>query len=653
MSPGQVTRSAFESEFFVGEEDSEGFYGRTDGLVREAVQNTLDARLEGQTAHVRLWVGDIALLPRRKHAAAVFNDLIPHLAGIGIDLAQDGTFPSPMRTFVYEDFSTRGLCGEVDRNRPVQGPDIEQQDFYYFWRTIGLSGKTGDELGRWGLGKSVLPATSRSNTMLGLTVRATDKRRLVMGQAVLGPRWLGETAYAPEAFFHGGQSKSGVPLPIDDHDFIDSFSEFFRLTRQPDETGLSIVVPFAAENLSAIELLRSVILHFFVPILRGNLTAEVSGPALPPTYVNDASIRDVAAQLKWAGSVSTKKHAPPPFDFATWAIVHQRARALPELHRAGVGGAPRWNESLFPEEILPMLQQRFTSGEPIAIRVPMQIELKNGSTEDSYFDAFLQRDENLERGEDHYIREGMTISHVSALRARRNLCGLLFVDDKPLSALLGDAEGPAHTDWGTGESRPDRNYVRWKWRVSFVKNALAKITEYLTPPPQELDPNLLADVFYVDDTDDTCPAPIAPEDEGETPSPVKPGDIRPPKRWYKLTGQNGGFRVARSRESELPSNPRLQISVAYDVPSGNPLTSWSPFDFEFRDGGPIQLRGHGLQVKRRNGNVLECRASAEDFALKVVGFDPIRDLYVRVEELTSEEEEAEESEAIALNGVFP
>jgi hypothetical protein len=52
-----------------------------------------------------------------------------------------------------------------------------------------------------------------------------------------------------------------------------------------------------------------------------------------------------------------------------------------------------------------------------------------------------------------------------------------------------------------GESRPDRSYVTWKSRISFVKLSLARLAALLTPPAEELDRDLLSETFGLERAD--------------------------------------------------------------------------------------------------------------------------------------------------------
>lgn len=627
--PGQVRRDPFEAEFFAGEEESEGEYSRTDGLVRETIQNALDAAAGSEPVRVRYAIKEV------EHGQVYVADLDRNLASLNQPLPTDRV----MQALVYEDFGTRGLCGEPERDEdPASDGSDGKQDFYWFWRNVGRSGKGGQDLGRWGLGKTVLPAASRINTMLGLTVRSDDHRRMLMGQAVLKFHSLEGNSYLPEEFFGKSDCEGELPMPIEEEKACDAFAETFALTRGADTPGLSVVVPHCAPNLKPKELLRSIVLHFFVPVLRGKLVAEVEGPGLSLTQVDHQSIREVASNLDWSGPIYAKKHVQPPLDFVEWAL-----KEKPEaIERIGVGRSPEWPAVKLPEPLKTHWQDQFVKGEPVAIRVPMQILRQNGSTEDTYFDVFLQQDEQLQRGEDYYVREGMTISGIRELRSKSGVRGLVLVDDKPLSSLLGDAEGPAHTEWGTGESRPDQNYKTWKRRVSFVKNSLSKLSGLLTPPPDKIDRHLLEQIFSIEDPHEGAGSTRSKGVIGVSPKPVV--DLEERKHWYQLyqpKKKPGEFHITRNRKVPLPGDARLQVAVAYDRTAGDPLANWSPFDFLFQQDGPIRFSGTGVEINKLAGNVLEVVVNDDEFKLAVRGFDRAADLYVKIYELTPSDAEAE------------
>ena len=75
----------------------------------------------------------------------------------------------------------------------------------------------------------------------------------------------------------------------------------------------------------------------------------------------------------------------------------------------------------------------------------------------------------------------------------------------------------------------------------------------------------------------------------------------------------------------------MEVRVAYDVRRGSALGRYSVADFCL-DKPPIVLQpeARNVDVQEIGGNRILARIVAEDFALHVVGFDPRRQLYIRV-----------------------
>ena len=499
-SKKSVNRDPFEAEFFAGEEEDEEVYGRTDALVREAIQNSLDAQGAGHEGPVRIRfkLSGVEEAVPDVDAAALLDGLVPHLDVLGNEYVNKSSNVPPMPYLLIEDFGTRGLCGDPAWNGITVPDDGQRYDFYWFWRNVGRSGKSGTDRGRWGLGKTVFPAASRINTFFGLTVRCDDHKKLLMGQSITKLHELEDKHFVPEGFYCDPGGSGDLQMPFDGDEVVAAFYEAFDLERA-DNPGLSVVVPYPFERLSAKELLRSVVVHFFLPIVCGRLIVEVSGPDLEPEIITSETIEQVASELTWDGSPKEKKHASPPFKLAEWAVKQQEQNAVVKLKNPQDNKAPMWGEHCFEPAVLDELRAAFDSGNRLAIRVPMTVQLKTDGGQQTYFDVFIERDSDLVRSDDHFVREGMTISKISTLAGVRGVRGLVIVEDKLLSALLGDAEGPAHTEWSTGESRPDQTYVKWKSRISFVRNSIAKLLGLLAPPPEKLDEDWLQDIFSVSD----------------------------------------------------------------------------------------------------------------------------------------------------------
>ena len=320
-----VRRDPNEAELFKTEQTAEGEYAGTDALVREVLQNSVDARCDNSPVRVRIAIHEASEAPEAERLAHYFARLRAPLAPRQIDF-DDRVIPQlPCRFLVVEDFGTHGLEGDtlLFSDPPVGDP--ARQDFYWFWRNIGRSGKTGDDLGRWGLGKTVYRAASRVGCMFGLTVRNSDRRRLLMGQAVLQIHSYQGLEYKPEGYWCGTQNVAGLPLPIEDPEEILQFRREWRITRN-NEPGLSVVSPFVPDELQAKRLLQAVAVHFFTRILRGELIVEIAGSEIDTATLDQAGLAVACRKIVWDGPARTKRHVAPPVDFA----------------RRALAGVPKW-----------------------------------------------------------------------------------------------------------------------------------------------------------------------------------------------------------------------------------------------------------------------------------------------------------------------
>ncbi len=631
-----MRRAPQEAELFKTEQAQEGEYAGTDALVREVIQNSLDARHGEGPVTVRIAIHESTEAPDRTRLAHYFARLREPLAGKQITFSRDGVPEIPCKFLVCEDYGTRGLEGNIELFRDPSPDSNGREDFYWFFRNTGRSGKTGDDLGRWGLGKTVYRAASRVGCMLGLTVRQSDKRRLLMGQAVLQIHRHNGQEYQPEGYWCGSQNSDDVPLPISDSAELDRFSQDWSLFRTT-EPGLSVVVPFVQGELLPHLIAQAVAVHFFIRILRGELVVEVVGPAFEAVLDRERLGRE-CDRFEWDGPRRTKRHMPPPLDFA------QRCLNLAELVPSQVMGTTKLPDTTeaFADVVLNELRQRFAGGELLAIRARIWLLRLKGSGIEGSVDVFLQRQSTAVRHDSYYVREGMTITKINSSAARHGVQALVVVDRGPLAELLGDTEGPAHEDWQTSADRPGQTWKTWKGRVTFVRKIVDHLADLLTPPATKPDFDLLADFFSIQRTQGQQRKPKPGEDD-ETETSMEP--VVPHPKWFQITERSGGFTVSRNQGIPLPVQPALKVAIAYDIPNGDPLRNWSPIDFEiFGKNGGLTPKGHGVKPRRIDGNILHLDVQEEDFRFVVQGFDPHRDLYVRVDEISGEES-AEESES--------
>jgi hypothetical protein len=610
MQRGELNVDPIQSEFF----SIEALDGLTEALVRETIQNTLDAGQPGKKVKVRFWLSGSDDAVSFKLADQYFPALWPHLQAKGSGLQSVPAITEDVPFLTIEDFQTRGLRGNPTQEKDEAGT---KNDFYYFWRNVGRSGKEEKDRGRWGLGKNVFPASSRINTFFGLTVRDEQPRGLLMGQSVLKVHEIqGERRY-PYGYF-GVTQEDGFAMPTGDASFLAKFAADFSITRK-DELGLSLVIPFPDSDITQERILRSVIRQYFFPILAGALVVSV-GSNGSEKYLDESSLLAHVNGMDEA----FRREIEPFLKLAEWACHVDNFIEVKDLPPEI---SPQWSENSVPAEVTSVVRPKFESGEHLAFRVPLLVKPKDGTTQSSYFKVFLQRDLGLENHRAAFIREGLIVTDATKTKLS-GVYAIVVIDDKPLATLLGDAENPAHTEWQSRSAHFKGRYHQGAPTLSYVKNSVAQLVQMLTSSKENSDPTALADVFFVPKAQDpeesrklTIKKPT-PGPEPPGPQPV-PGPNRPAVR---VTQLKGGFAVHGLAGSTLPEFVR--VTVAYEIRRGNAFKRYQPADFEL-DKAPLQVSSEGATVHQSGLNRMVIGDLKPDFKVVVTGFDAARDIVVR------------------------
>jgi len=620
-SPASKQRDPIQGEFF----NTDSITTQAKQLTREGIgQNPLDAGIDWPV-RVRVFVsGASGALPPAE-AAQYFDGLKPHVEACFGATGREAAarFDEPCRFLVIEDFNTSGLLGDVTATDPPT--DGTTNHFFYFFRAEGKSGKSGSERGRWGVGKYVFPMASEVNSFFGLTVRDAESgaQPLLIGQAVLENHRL-DKSYEPDGWwaeFNG----EGVPVPITDPAIIERFCAKWSVTRD-SQPGLSVVIPYVGEDLGPKHLAEAVLVDYYLAVLSGKLEVIISSPELDADIVITEDTLDKA--LEHLGDPVDREELRRKIDMARW---HQDLKSDEFVQAQRVtSGTPRWSADMLAEKDRDRIREALDSGQRVAVRVPVSVELTDGSSPEewSYFDVVLSPESGHSESP-HFVREGLIVPEVNSARLSNIRC-LVTIDDEALARMVGDAEGPAHTNWSprtqkfTGKYRYGMNWL------ALIKRAPAEILKIVRQEDEEEDPRVLARFFPMPTPEPTPNEPGEPKPKpgpGPTPPPAPPPPPSNP-RAYRIGRIDGGFSVHLT-EKGLGTR-RLRIRAAYDRRRGNAFKNWSPEDFTF-SAPPIELEIEGGRVLKKNTNELTVEVEDPDsFSLSAWGFDANRDLRVDV-----------------------
>ncbi len=620
MQPGEINVDPIEGEFFT----TEAIGSMTDALVRESIQNSLDAALGDNPVTVRF---SFFSKPNPGYDAQVvskryIDGLSPHLQAKHAGLQNIPSAAEPINYLLVEDYGTHGLQGDIFQYDDLDD-DFQKNDFYYFWRNIGRTRKEASDLGRWGLGKTVFQAASRVNSFFGVTVRQDDGRKLLMGQSVLRIHKVSGRRYSPYGYF--GCFEGDLALPVTDPSFIRLFSDQFLIDRQ-EKPGLSILVPFLDPEIESAKFtqkfVNSTVRHYFFPILAGKLIVEIRHGK--KSYRLDASSLDKllrkARFLESQGMLGL-------IDLARWAIKQPEASFL-MLNEPTPGKAPKLRDTVDPSQI-DDLQQKFSESRRLAFYLPLSIQRQNSKKFiHTGFNVFLERDEKLDRAEDYFIRQGITLPEITSLK-HKGIRAIISITERELSTFLGDAENPAHTEWERNSKKFKRKYRLGPTTLDYVKTSPREIVKILTQPRKGRDENLLQHIFSlperIADPSGQNEHELHPEVAKEK-SPVLSVDVVG-SRYIQLTSVKGGFRLSKkSRATKVPRY--IKVWIAYEVRSGNPFRKYSPLDFDVTK-PPIQVQMQGAKLLLAKDNFIRIEVQKGNFRLTVTGFDMHRDLRIK------------------------
>ncbi|MDJ0395010.1 hypothetical protein QMK17_16925 [Rhodococcus sp. G-MC3] len=206
-------------------------------LVREAVQNSWDARIEGRQVEFEIEIKEL-----RASMAPIWRRYLEAGAPTTAQLPLRGSLSKPLRLLSVSDRGTKGLGGPTRADNAVTG----DTDFVSFVRNIGEPRSTEYGGGTYGFGKSIFYLVSKSATVLIHTRCATEggfETRLIgcsmwksysVGKGLEGNRFTGRHWW--------GDDMGDVLEPLKGED-AEGVAKNLGLTPfRAEETGTTIVV---------------------------------------------------------------------------------------------------------------------------------------------------------------------------------------------------------------------------------------------------------------------------------------------------------------------------------------------------------------------------------------------------------------------------
>lgn len=609
-SPFQVQGRDLSEDNFAQEERS-----NLEILIREALQNPLDARSPENTGPVKV---SLKVLEPGEFNVGYLNDLMSK--EFGDRLVASNADPLPMiseaSVLVIEDFGTTGLQGKWDD--PNADGSGENWNAFWFREGEGAKSATGSN-GRAGQGKITYYRVGAARSVFGLTVRKSDGKTLLMGRSAFRRVYpYKDSKYSRHSFWGTGIQQ---PLPVVDSNEISRFSNAFHLTRKL-EAGLSLVIPFPIE-FDIGNALTTIITEFYYPIAKGNLEVTLNGESIGADNVEEVAMRELPDKV----AKEKKSSFSQGFRALVRAVIEDEKLgvSLPQL-KSGWDKSTSLKEDAFEEGVLTKLRARMENGERISVRCPVIVRPKKSDIIHSWFDVHLEVPEDLDRTEEAYIRRDLLIgseSHLAASAYLQKARGLTLVLDSELSAFLADAEEPTHLKWNGSRPRLAEYYSNPQATLRAVRNAAPRILALVSNGVVKRDIRALARYFSkpAEEGKPKSPGGSKPGDRNPTEIPPKEVSVRKPFKIntgpdFVIVQSNG---TAAPHASDLPIECSLEL--AYEGLDQDPFKAYDPFDFDLADTKAHKIESAGIALINRKENRIRFSIVDPEFVLEVPGFD--------------------------------
>ncbi len=573
-------------------------------LVREALQNVMDARVPGfdQALRVRIAFHD-STPADREFWQDIFGGLDRHLEASAVAV---GEYRLDAPSFLLiEDFGTTGLRGATTER--------DEREFSDFWRRVGKSHKSSGKGGSWGLGKLVFPVSSALRCFFGLTIRSDDSARKpqLMGQAILSTHVLDGRRYVPHGFFCD-LGEDGIQVPASDEAIVEQFRRSAGLART-DQPGLSIAIPFPRKEITIGALIPFVIEHYFFPILTGELVIEIGDETLSADTLEQLAEKYPAPVLKDGHMIAFIK-----------ALGVARAADTPVNVPAGWDGSAGL-EAVLDGALVQELRARYLRGDLLHFRLPIICNSIVEGRLTGSFDVYLQPAPAGASPVPLFIRNAITVPNEASYFTNPQVFAAVVASDPVVSSFLRDAENPAHTSWN---GRAEKLMARWRTPGSTlpkIRHSARKLDQLVGNSENIVDPDALISFLNI-------PKPAAAR-KRRVPNPISPPPPNPPAptpRPYRIIPNIGGFTVKGAGESAATEMPMsINVRMAYAIARGDAFKRYDRNDFSLNRTTDIQVAADGATTHTAGDNLLLIEVDDPDFSVTVSGFDPNRDVVVQ------------------------
>lgn len=576
--------------------DSEMFdrtdYQYSETFVREAIQNSLDARLDpGKPVYVNFSFHSEGIGPRR----AYLEQIISHRMKAGLEIPQEWTNGN-VRWLLVEDFNSKGLGGSLTSRT---------SDFWNYWLNFGLSNKDGSGRGGRGIGRVTFLIASRLQSVIGYTRRSSDGSSAICGMAVLRALEDGDDLKSTHAYLADGENGNIYHLH-NSPEFHSRTRSAFAFTGYEGEysSGLGLAILYPHAELNADGILAAAIENFAPAIMNGSLVVNVDGRSLDASTINETAVAV-------AGCFNDDAIKA---DVARYLNLVRRAQSKEPGYRITLPNALKSDlELLRKTDAIRGLQKKLADDQDLVLDIVFPLT-RNGASQQVSVRTVIGP-AGSSKPVDRLFREGMSLPDVRA-KSPGELDLVMLVEDGTLATYLNFCEGKAHLDLLESkevDQKLEQHGFDGRRVKRLVKNLPAELRLLVTPDVTAPDSHVFDSFFSKpSDAPGKKKKPNKPDDPPEPPPPPKP-------TVFRVETLEDGLRIKANPDfTDWPVN--VTIGLAYA--DGTRRPSWSPYDFKLED-LDIDHSDCDLTTEKNKVKALNCGAGTD---IRITGFDTNREL---------------------------
>lgn len=568
-------------------------YPYSETFVREAIQNSLDARLDqSKPVIMNFTFHSDGIGPRRPFLEQVMD----HRKKAGLEIPREWKAGN-VRWLVVEDFNSKGLGGSLSSR---------VSDFWHYWLNFGLSNKDGSGRGGRRIGRVTFLIASRLQSVIGYTRRASDGSSAICGMAVLRALEDGHDLKSTHAYL--AESEAGNIYKLHDStEFQNRTRSAFAFNGYDGEyqSGLSLAILYPHAELKASGILAAAIENFAPAIMNGTLVLNVDDRVLDDSTIDMIAL-EVAEQLNDEAIKS---------DAARYLNLVRRAQTKDSPHTINLPNAQSSDfEPLRNSSNVKALQKRIANEQDVILEVVFPL-VRKGISKSVSVRAAVGPTTSGKKPIDRLFREGMSLPDVRA-KNPGELDLVMLVDEGDLAVYLNFCEGKAHLDLLESKDvkqKLEEHGFDGPRAKRLLKNLPAELRLLLTPDVTAPDSHVF-DTYFSKPSD-------KPGKKKKPSKPDAPPEPPPPPRppLFRVQTLEDGLRIKANPDyDDWPAN--VTVTLAYA--DGTRRPSWSHFDFTVES---LTVNHTGCDLTAEN-NKVKALGCGPDTEIVITGFDTNREL---------------------------